>query len=68
MLKPVPNWFGMPPHSVQNSVGEGISRLHVDRVACKGSTDTPERGNVLGGNDLETQEWRFCETLSDREG
>jgi len=27
-----------------------------------------ERGNVLGGNGLETQEWRFCETLSDREG
>jgi|GEM_PF-5742747 len=41
MIKPAMGWFGMPPHSAQNSVGEGMSRLHVDRDACKGSTDTP---------------------------
>jgi len=47
MIKPAMGWFGMPPHSVQNSVGEGISRLHVDRDACKGSTDTPDREGRL---------------------
>ncbi len=46
MIKPAMGWFGMPPHSAQNSVGEGMSRLHVDRDACKGSTDTP-RGATL---------------------
>jgi len=38
---PVNNWFGIPPRSVQSAVGKGISRLHADRDACKGSTDTP---------------------------
>jgi len=45
----------------KDEVPEDIAHLHLRSLA-------PERGNVLGGNDLETQEWRFCETLSDREG
>lgn len=42
--------------TVPSAVGKGISRFHVDRNVCKGSTDTPKRGNVQDRNDLETQE------------
>jgi len=47
--KPVHNWFGMPPHSAQNSVDKGMSRLHADRDACKGSTDTPKGATFRAG-------------------
>ncbi|MGC8631692.1 MAG: hypothetical protein ACP5T2_04635 [Thermoprotei archaeon] len=41
-IKPVKSWFGMPPQSAPSIAGKGISRLHADRDACKGSTDTPK--------------------------
>jgi len=49
MLKPVPNWFGMPPQPALSAVGKGMSRLHVDRDACKGSTDTPKGATFRTG-------------------
>jgi hypothetical protein len=46
-IKPVTSWFGAPPRSILIIVDKGVSRLHVDRDACKGSTDTP-RGATFG--------------------
>jgi hypothetical protein len=44
--KPVHDRFGMPPQPAPGAVDKGMSRLHADRDACKGSTDTP-RGATL---------------------
>jgi hypothetical protein len=46
MIKPAMSWFGMPPQPAPGAVDKGMSRLHADRDACKGSTDTP-RGATL---------------------
>ncbi|MGC8584498.1 MAG: hypothetical protein ACP5L4_00005 [Thermoplasmata archaeon] len=48
-IKPFRKWFGKPPQSVTSTADKGISRLHVYRDACKGSTDT-QRGNSQGKN------------------
>ena len=42
MAKPAKDWFGMSPQFVRTIADIDISRLHADRDACKGSTNTPE--------------------------
>jgi len=68
MAKPVNNWFGMPPQSVPSTAGKGISRLHADRDACKGSTDTPKGATFGTGTTLKLKDGSSTKTLPDREG
>ena len=46
-IKPVTSWFEAPPRSILIISDKGVSRLHVDSDACKGSTDTP-KGATFG--------------------
>ena len=46
MSKPAKDWFGMSPQFVRTIADIDISRLHADRDACKGITDT-SRGATL---------------------
>jgi len=51
-IKPANSWFGMPPQSILHIVDKGISKLRVDRDACKGSTDTPRGATFRIGTTL----------------
>lgn len=52
------------PHSDNKDVGTDVFRLHADRDACKGSTDTPKEATLLSATTLKLDK-RFCKTLSD---
>lgn len=46
-IKAVKNWFGMPPQSVQDTVGKGISKLHAGMYGER--TDNPKRAKFRAG-------------------
>ncbi|MGI0004759.1 MAG: hypothetical protein ACREAX_05625 [Candidatus Nitrosotenuis sp.] len=64
-----------PPSEVENTginmssryhvEPNGVSRLHPERDACKGSTDTPQNGNAVDDCDHRTRQGWFCKTHSD---
>jgi len=66
MIKPAMGWFGMPPWPVPRALGKGISRLHVDRDACKGSTDTPRGATFRTGTTSKLRNG-FSQNPPDRE-